>query len=97
MIWAIAFAFVAAVLCAVAVMAIFGITHVAMSGSKVIQNDGLHRGLRAPTWSLPDSSGRLFGVLSLLSLRSKAIISRSTASRLRVFSPSITDGKNLSE
>jgi hypothetical protein len=59
MISAVAFIAVAIVLCAAAVMAIFGITQVAMSGPKAIENDGLHRGLAAPAWSLPDSSGRL--------------------------------------
>jgi hypothetical protein len=59
MISAVTFIGVAIVLCATAVMAIFGVTHVAMSGPKAIENDGLHRGLAAPAWSLPDSSGRI--------------------------------------
>jgi hypothetical protein len=56
---AILFVIVAILLCVAAVMALFGITHVAMSGSSAIENDGLHRGLAAPAWSLPDSSGRI--------------------------------------
>lgn len=56
---AIVFIIVAILLCAAAVMAIFGVTHVAMSGSAAIEHDGLHRGLAAPTWSLPGSSGQI--------------------------------------
>lgn len=59
MISAVAFTGVAIVLCAAAVMAIFGVTQVAMSGPKTIEHDGLHRGLAAPSWSLPDSVGRV--------------------------------------
>jgi len=55
----ITFIVVAVLLCAAAAMAIFGVTQVAMSGSAAIEHDGLHRGLAAPTWSLPDSSGRI--------------------------------------
>jgi hypothetical protein len=56
---AIVFIIVAVLLCVAAVMAIFGVTHVAMSGSAAIEHDGLHRGLPGPGWSLPDSSGRI--------------------------------------
>jgi hypothetical protein len=35
-----------------------GITHIDMSSSEGIERDGLHRGIPAPTWSLPASSGR---------------------------------------
>jgi len=53
------FIVVAFLLCVAAVLAVFGITHVAMSDPAAIEHDGLHRGLAAPTWSLPDSSGRI--------------------------------------
>jgi hypothetical protein len=53
------FVVVAAGFCVMAVLAVFGITHVAMSGSAAVERDGLHRGLPAPTWSLADSSGRV--------------------------------------
>lgn len=43
---------------AFAVLAILRIVQVEMSGSSGIQRDGLHRGASAPSWSLPDSSGR---------------------------------------
>jgi hypothetical protein len=56
---AIVFIIVAVLLCVAAVMAIFGVTHVAMSGSEAIEHDGLHRGLPAPAWALRDSSGRI--------------------------------------
>jgi hypothetical protein len=59
MIWATVLVAVAALLCGLAIMAVFGITHVAMSGSAAVERDGLHRGAVAPVWSLPDSSGRL--------------------------------------
>jgi hypothetical protein len=59
MISAVAFIGVAILLCAAAVMAIFGVTHVAMSSPTAIEHDGLHRGLPAPAWSLPDSTGRI--------------------------------------
>ena len=55
----IVFIVVAVLFCVAAAMAIFGVTQVAMSGSAAIEHDGLHRGLKAPTWSLPDSSGRI--------------------------------------
>jgi hypothetical protein len=56
---AIVFIVVAVLLCAAAVITVFGVTQVAMSDSAAIAHDGLHRGLAAPTWSLPDSSGRI--------------------------------------
>lgn len=37
----------------------FEITHVAMSGSEAIERDGMYRGMQAPAWSLPDSSGTI--------------------------------------
>jgi hypothetical protein len=59
MISAVVFIGVGILLCAAAVMAIFGVTHVAMSSPTAIEHDGLHRGGAAPAWSLPDSSGRV--------------------------------------
>lgn len=59
MIWAIALVLVAALLCVLAIMAVFGIVHVAMSGSEAVERDGLYRGAPAPAWSRPDSAGRI--------------------------------------
>jgi hypothetical protein len=59
MISATVFAIVALGLCAAAMMALFGITHVAMSGREAIERDGLVPGTRAPVWSLADSSGNI--------------------------------------
>jgi hypothetical protein len=55
-----AYAFVAAavLLCGLACLAILRIVDVALSGSRGIERHGLHRGVHAPRWSLPDSSGR---------------------------------------
>lgn len=58
MISASAFVLLTIVLCALAVLAVFGITHIAMSGSEAVERDGLYRGSPAPAWSLVDSSGR---------------------------------------
>lgn len=54
-----AWAFVAAavLLCGLACLAILKITDVSLSSSEGIQRHGLHRGVRAPQWSLVDSSG----------------------------------------
>jgi hypothetical protein len=53
-----AFIVVAALLCGLACVAILRITDVALSGSSGIERHGLHRGVRAPRWSLRDSAGR---------------------------------------
>jgi hypothetical protein len=58
MISAIVFVIVAAALCVAAVLALFAITHVAMSGREAIERDGLRPGSRAPAWSIADSTGR---------------------------------------
>jgi hypothetical protein len=58
MIAAIIFVLVAAVLCGLALLACFGIAHVAMSDSETVERDGLHPGQPAPAWSLTDSTGR---------------------------------------
>lgn len=47
------------VACVLAVLAFFGITHVALAGSQAIANDGLARGAQAPHWSLADAGGQL--------------------------------------
>lgn len=57
MIAAYAFVAVAVLLCGLACLAILKITDLALSGSEGIQRHGLHRGVRAPRWSLADSSG----------------------------------------
>jgi hypothetical protein len=53
---AVAFLLVAIALCALSCLAIVAITHREMSGSSAIERDGLHRGVRAPSWSLVDPS-----------------------------------------
>ena len=58
MIAAYAFVAVAVLLCALACLAILRITDVWLSGSGGIERHGLHRGVRAPRWSLADSSGK---------------------------------------
>ena len=59
MVFAIPFIVIAVLLCVAAIMAVFGVTHLAMSGSEAVERDGLHRGTPAPSWSLPDAAGRL--------------------------------------
>ena len=59
MISAVMFSIVALGLCIAAVLALFGITHVSMSGVEAIERDGLARGMPAPGWSLTDSSGTI--------------------------------------
>jgi hypothetical protein len=59
MVFVILFIVIAVLLCAAAIMAVFGVTHLAMSGSEAVERDGLHRGTPAPRWSRPDAAGRL--------------------------------------
>lgn len=59
MIWASSFVVVALVLCMATVLALFGVTHVAMSGAEAIERDGLAPGVHAPVWSLVDSAGKV--------------------------------------
>jgi hypothetical protein len=47
----------AVILCAAAVLAVFGIAHVYLSGAEAIEHDGLATGAAAPDWSLADSAG----------------------------------------
>jgi hypothetical protein len=51
------FAVVALVFCLAAVLALFGVTQVSMSGAEAIERDGMAPGMRAPSWSLPGSAG----------------------------------------
>ena len=53
------FVVVALVLCMAAVLALFGVTHVSMSGAEAIERDGLAPGMRAPVWSLVDTAGQV--------------------------------------
>ena len=53
------FVVVALVLCMAAVLALFGVTHVSMSGAEAIERDGLAPGMRAPVWSLVDAAGQV--------------------------------------
>ena len=59
MVFAILFIVIAVLFCVAAVMAVFGVTHLAMSGSEAVERDGLHRGTPAPRWSLPDAAGQV--------------------------------------
>lgn len=52
------FVIVAALLCTSAVLAVFGVTHVWLSGSEGIERDGLYPGEVAPAWTLTDSRGK---------------------------------------
>jgi hypothetical protein len=53
------FVVVGLVFCMAAVLALFGVTHVSMSGSEAIERDGLAPGIPAPAWSLADSAGKI--------------------------------------
>jgi len=59
MVLASSFVAVALVLCIATVLALFGVTHVSMSGAEAIERDGLAPGMQAPVWSLVDSAGRV--------------------------------------
>jgi hypothetical protein len=59
MLLASSFVVVALVLCVATVLALFGITHVSMSGAEAIERDGLAPGMHAPVWSLADSTGKV--------------------------------------
>jgi hypothetical protein len=67
--WAIAFTVCAAVLCLAAVLAWLGLGQVRLSGAEAIERDGLSTGMRAPTWSLPDTAGTLHTSPPLLPLQ----------------------------
>lgn len=54
------FVLTAVTLCAAAVLAVFGITNYAMSASEAIDRDGLYPGTSAPSWTLKDSSGKVY-------------------------------------
>ena len=53
------FVVLALVLCAAAVLAVFGITHIYLSGAEAIEHDGMAPGAAAPAWSLRDSCGNV--------------------------------------
>jgi hypothetical protein len=53
------FVVVALVFCLATILAVFGVTHVSMSGSEAIERDGLAPGIPAPSWSLADSAGNI--------------------------------------
>ena len=59
MILASSFVVAALVLCIATVLALFGVTHVSMSGAEAIERDGLAPGMHAPVWSLADSTGKV--------------------------------------
>jgi hypothetical protein len=59
MLLASSFVIVALVLCVAAVLALFGVTYVSMSGAEAIERDGLAPGMGAPVWSLVDSAGKV--------------------------------------
>jgi hypothetical protein len=59
MLLASSFVVVALILCVATVLALFGVTHVSMSGAEAIERDGLAPGRHAPAWSLVDSAGRV--------------------------------------
>jgi hypothetical protein len=54
------FVIIAAVLCVSAVLVVFGVTHVLLSGSEAIERDGLYPGAKAPAWVLADSQGKAY-------------------------------------
>jgi hypothetical protein len=57
MLLASSFVVAALILCVATVLALFGVTHVSMSGAEAIERDGLAPGIHAPVWSLVDSAG----------------------------------------
>jgi hypothetical protein len=57
MLLASSFVVVALVFCMATVLALFGVTHLSMSGAEAIERDGLAPGMPAPGWSLVDSTG----------------------------------------
>jgi len=57
MVVTILFVVIAAILCAVALLALLGIGHLALSGSDALERDGLARGRLAPAWTLTDTEG----------------------------------------
>jgi Methylamine utilisation protein MauE len=59
MIYALIFTVISFLLCAAAVLAVFGIIQKYMSGSDAIERDGMLPGSAAPSWSIADSAGRV--------------------------------------
>ena len=59
MAYSVFFTVIGFLLCVAAVLAVFGIIHVYMSGSDAIERDGMLPGSLAPSWSIADSAGRV--------------------------------------
>jgi len=59
MAYSVIFTVISFLLCVAAVLAVFGIIHVYMSGPDAIERDGMLSGSVAPSWSLSDSAGRI--------------------------------------
>ena len=59
MLLASSFVLVALVFCLATALALFGVTHVSMSGAEAIERDGLAPGIHAPVWSLADYAGKV--------------------------------------
>lgn len=59
MVYSVVFTVISFLLCVAAVLAVFGIIHVYMSGSGAIERDGIIPGSVAPAWSIADSAGRV--------------------------------------
>ncbi len=57
MIAGVLFVVLAAALCIAALLGIFGVTHLYLSGAAAIEHDGLRPGSRAPAWTLDDADG----------------------------------------
>jgi hypothetical protein len=78
---------VALVLCMATVLALFGVTHVSMSGAEAIERDGLAPGIHAPVWSLTDLTGTVVRSPSCSALQ----LIMFTDHSLKSF-PSVVDG-----
>lgn len=59
MVYALTFTVISFLLCAAAVLAVFGIIHTYMSGPDAVERDGMLPGSAAPSWSIADSAGRV--------------------------------------
>lgn len=56
---AILFIVIAVILCVACLLGLLGVGQLALSGPDAIERDGLARGRPAPSWSLPDTDGRV--------------------------------------
>ncbi|HEX9033054.1 MAG TPA: hypothetical protein VF834_14535 [Streptosporangiaceae bacterium] len=50
---------IAVILCVACLLGLLGVGQLALSGPDAIERDGLARGRPAPSWSLPDTDGRV--------------------------------------